>query len=165
MKKLILILVGGCFAFIALAICCILCFDTIVDRIDLSAPVPQWEEMIGTYEAEDGAMIVLKEDSTIVLLNIDWSRVMNKINTVYTAEEIGKWQFNEYYPDEYWDYYGLEVSLRPSWIHRWTTSEDREYINIWIEGERVLGYFPPWTIYTELGDPDEMNRYYFKKIK
>ena len=61
---------------------------------------PQFEEMIGTWRAEDGAVIQLNADSTFVLKNIDSYFLVrptdiDTLKTKLSAE--GEWQMGVHY--------------------------------------------------------------------
>ena len=132
--------------------------DLYTDSIIDNAPHPQRNEIIGTYQADDGAMIILQEDSTIIFLNVDWNKMFNTQKTSYLPEEITKWNFSSQYPNEYRNQYAIEAELSGA---PWGL----QTCVLFIEGENKWGYYPPWNLlYAEPKGIDEL-AYCFRRIK
>lgn len=137
----------------------------VVNTACTKSPVPQMNELTGVYQAEDDAIIILREDSTILFLNIDWSKVLRTTYFQYSPEEVSTWKIIPYELtpyDEIFNWRGrylLSTQLYSEKIGGYVG------IEFFIHGENRMGYYPPWNLYIDISDPDDMNRYYFKKIK
>jgi hypothetical protein len=110
---------------------------------------PNREEFIGKWESEDKAMIVLNEDNTCVLRNLDATKIWGAKNDSEIKEinSTGKWEFVS--PDKLSRRYRI-------YIHY-----DKGHFPLFMMGTGLTGYFRPWKLFDYIGDPDDMNLYEF----
>jgi hypothetical protein len=114
-----------------------------------SCKKPDREEFIGKWESEDKAMIVLNEDGTCIVQNIDSVKFWNNHHnsTIKKPDGTGKWKFASSAMFDYCIFIEL----------------DKVHFRLDVVGTGHTGYFRPWKLFIYIGDPDDMNLYEFYK--
>jgi hypothetical protein len=119
-----------------------------------SPPKPQQIDFVGVWKADDGATLELREDGAYNAKNIYYYHI-------YSHEEdenkkfdfSGTWELEERKDGKF------KVNIR-------STTEHNEYnfgFTFEILGNGLLSNTPPWTLFVWIGDPDNMNKYTFRK--
>ena len=125
------------------------------------------KEFVGTWEANDGAVVKLQSNKRFSASNIDFDKIdfpqKEFINKKVSLE--GNWQLTEesdrmelVSKSTYADY-GIENTYDDNGVkksHKLGFSFD-------IEGSGILQNSPPWKLVIYIGDPDDMNKYEFVK--
>ncbi|MDR2119510.1 MAG: hypothetical protein LBP64_01365 [Tannerella sp.] len=117
-----------------------------------SCKEPVGEEFAGKWEAGDGAVIVLNEDSTCIVRNLDPAKIRVSKNDSATKERIngaGKWELIR--PNKYSGHYCIYID------------SNKGGFPLCVMGTGLTGYFRPWKLCIYIGDPDDMNLYEFYK--
>jgi hypothetical protein len=112
-----------------------------------SCKKPVRKEFTGNWESNDNAMIVLNEDSTCIIRNMDATKIWSGRND--SINSTGKWEFIS--PDKYSSYYCIYVD------------SNKGGFPLYVMGTGMTGYFRPWKLCIFIGDPDDMNLYEFYK--
>ncbi len=109
------------------------------------------DSLIGSWESGDGCRIVLNEDSTCCVQDLDLSKLFKESNDTCLTFT-GTWEFrkhNDLGDKEH------NIVIREDSLYL--------YISLFISGYGIRGNRPPWYLYQSIGDPDEMNHYKFIK--
>lgn len=125
------------------------------------------KDLVGIWEAKDGATIELKPDKSFSGSNIDFGKIefpeKEFANKKVTFD--GNWKLTEYSKSielvsgsTYADY-GIENTYLDNGIKK----SHRLGFSFIIEGSGLLQNSPPWKLVVYIGDPDEMNKYEFMK--
>lgn len=112
---------------------------------------PTRDSLIGSWESSDGCEIVLNEDSTCFVKDLDLSKLFKESNDTCLTF-MGTWKYrrqNDLGDKEY------NIVIREDSMYL--------YIPLSISGHGICGNKPPWYLYQSIGDPDEMNQYKFVK--
>ncbi len=109
---------------------------------------PERKDFIGTWKADDGATVQLKEDGSLIVNQINLSNIFfdNK-NPANKIDFTGKWEFTK-------DNYKRQVIK---------VNSSKYTFNFNTSGQGALENKPPWDLYVWIGDPDDMNKYKFVK--
>jgi hypothetical protein len=109
---------------------------------------PKAEYFVGTWKSKDGAVIELNRDFSFTAKQVNLSNIFfNMDGKNNRANFTGKWKFT-------------------------TDDQKRKVIEVDsnkyhfifdISGQGVFENKPPWDLYIFIGDPDDMNKYKFKK--
>ncbi|MFR2070869.1 MAG: hypothetical protein ACLS4S_12190 [Bacteroides nordii] len=116
-----------------------------------NSPKPTFKDLVGTWVSEDGAKIILRDDSTCILKNIP-AQYVNRYTDTDFFSNTGKWYLEK--NDLGYDGYNIRIG-----------HERLLYITLYISGEGLFNNTPPWFLFDYIGDPDELNLYKFTKIK
>jgi hypothetical protein len=108
---------------------------------------PDRKEFAGRWESGDKAMIVLHEDHTCFIRNMDASKIWSHRND--SINGTGKWEFIP--PDKFSAHYCIYVDL------------NKIHFPLYVTGAGMTGYFIPWKLFMYIGDPDDMNLLEFYK--
>ena len=97
------------------------------------------------------AMIILNEDSTCILQNVDAIKIWGDRNDfeIKKINSAGKWKFVS--PGRLYHSYHIYIDY------------DKGHFPLFIMGTGMTGYFRPWKLFDYIGDPDDMNLYEFYK--
>jgi hypothetical protein len=115
-----------------------------------SCKKPVREEFTGKWVSEDKAMIILNEDSTCILQNIDPVKIWDSDSaTKGKINGAGKWKFSP--PDKWSGHYCIYVD------------SNKGSFPLYVMGIGHTGYFRPWKLFNFIGDPDNMDLYEFYK--
>ena len=116
--------------------------------LSCSNPKPERKDFIGTWKSDDGAMFQLHEDGSITAKQINLSKIFfedemqaNKLDFT------GKWEFAT---DNY------QRRIIKVTAGKYTFSFN-------ITGQGITENKPPWYLFAWIGDPDEMDKYEFRK--
>lgn len=111
-----------------------------------------FNDFVGLWHSDEGGVIILNEDSTCVIQNLNGKYFGYNDSLSYS----GKWLLREK-DDNGYDVYNIEI---------WSQDElgyTSLYISLKITGEGLFGTSPPWSLFQYIGDPDEINKYRFVK--
>jgi hypothetical protein len=120
----------------------------------------QWYDLIGVWEASDGAKFCLNKDSTCNACNINTVKIWDSVHR-------GSLQYSF---DGHWSFEGknrLYVYMpnpdAEANIH--FKGEKKIYFTFEITGNGIFKNRPPWFLKFTVGDPDNMEYYIFHKIE
>lgn len=116
---------------------------------------PTKSEIVGTWGAQDGAIISFNEDGTFDTRNLPGSKIFSGFSE-YKDEK-----FNEH------GHWKLKKE-QGNWIvdlsfDRSEKVESGFATQMSISGEGLLENRPPWYLFLWIGDPDDVNKYKFVK--
>lgn len=111
------------------------------------------EDFVGIWKSNDGAIIQLKSDFSFIANSLDFSKIYYPFYKCKNKKTdcIGKWKYTMNSQKERVIYVLCDVD-----------NKQRSF-SFYISGKGVLGNKPPWDLYVDIGDPDDMNRYVFTK--
>jgi hypothetical protein len=112
-----------------------------------SCKKPVNKEFIGKWESDDKAMIVLNEDNTCTIRNMNATKIWSGRND--SINGMGKWKFIP--PDKWSSHYCIYIN------------SNKGSFPLYVMGTGMTGYFRPWKLFMYIGDPDDMNLYEFYK--
>ena len=122
---------------------------------------PEREDFIGTWKAQDGAILALYENGNCKIIKFK-NQVISRLgkDTTYIVNTDGIWEFvvNEK---------GIDISYPEgrSYEYRGKVVQSKIVIHLDISGQGFSGNKPPWNLYSIIGDPDNRNKYLFTKQK
>lgn len=112
-------------------------------------------EIVGTWVAEDNAIISFNEDGTFNTKGLSGSKMFSGFNEYKNEKfnERGNWKLRK---------------NQGSWIidlnfSRSVKLEGGFATQVLISGEGVFENKPPWHLFVWIGDPDDVNKYKFVK--
>ncbi|MGI9582578.1 hypothetical protein ACR1PO_15390 [Chryseobacterium sp. RRHN12] len=123
---------------------------------------PKQNDFIGTWKSSDNAFINLNANGTCTLKSIDYYKISsfpkNK-NKELNAE--GTWVFLENAESGIIDNIDNGIKI----TYNLPKENIKGEIILYISGQGIKGNNPPWNLFLWDGDPDEMLKYEFIKIK
>jgi hypothetical protein len=109
----------------------------------------------GIWKADDGATVYLNKDGSAIINQINWLNIVSNGENEKKIDLTGKWEFT--------------TDLNNNKIIEFSTDDKMNfpYNNMGfpfdIKGQGIFENKPPFDLFIYIGDPDEMNRYIFKK--
>ena len=111
---------------------------------------PKPKDFIGSWKSDDGAIIELEKDSSFIAKQVNLSNIFfDKDNRNIKIDFEGRWEFTT-------DYKKKKIIK---------INSNKYSFSFEISGQGILERKPPWDLYIWIGDPDDMNKYEFKKVK
>jgi hypothetical protein len=112
----------------------------------------------GVWRADDGATVYLNDDGSAIINQINWSNIVsggeNKKNVI---DLTGKWEFTTAFNN-------LKV-IEFCTDHLGSFEMNGFYcFSFDIKGRGIFENKQPFDLFIYIGDPDERNRYIFKKL-
>lgn len=116
---------------------------------------PVFKDFIGVWNSEDGCELILQDDSTYIIKNLN-------IGRLYIGEKdslqnfIGKWDFKIHKRDEP----GLgKIEL----LYKKDIDDFSIQFVFYVSGQDLLDNRPPWYLFEFIGGIDDYNKYILKK--
>lgn len=127
-----------------------------------SGPKPKKEDFVGFWKADDGAIVRLKEDNTCIVEKISYDKI-------YDFEEYKNKRLSF---SGNWDLISVDKKLQidviynenETYVYKGKTYTRKGGFSFDIAGAK--GFFedrPPWYLFFWIGDPDNGEKYIFRK--
>ena len=116
---------------------------------------PTKNDIIGVWIAEDGGRFSFEADGSFTSENLSGSKIFSGFANYdgMNFSESGNWELKDASG-------GSIVSLNSRKSEKLQGSFSTQ---LTVSGEGLLGNKPPWRLFAWIGDPDDMNKYEFKK--
>ncbi len=121
------------------------------------------KDFVGSWKSDDGACVQLYENGCCKIENINLNKIyFSNKDTTQIISSVGTWEINNIN-----NKMGIVIAFNKvmTFHGKDTTKESKATFNFDIMGSGIFENKPPWILYIWIGDPDEMNKYKFVRIK
>ncbi len=113
-------------------------------------PEPEWNDMVGVWQSDDGALIVLKDDGVAALIDVNWEKMSDYYFCQCRGNCFGRWELcSTDQTDMYHVLIDLGTVITP--------------MRFEISGRFEI--LPPWEMIYIISNVDTLDFYEFKKIR